>query len=100
MERAAYFARDGFTGHQKGLMGQMIKTGVLPSHPASVKPLRPYSAGSGSKVQAVSVPSSVGTPSSRSTVRDSSLRVMMREFLQYRAHILATSGSMCPASDP
>ena len=38
--------------------------------------------GKGSNVHAVSVPSSVGTPSSRRTVRDSTLRVMISESLQ------------------
>src|SRR3954462_1620355 len=100
MARAAYFTRDGFTGHQKGLIGHTINTGIFPFQPASSKAFRPYSGGSGSNVHAVSVPSSVGTPNFRSIVRDSSLRVMIRASLQYRPHIFAIDGSMYPASDP
>src|SRR3981189_3497436 len=81
-------------------MGHTTSTGVLPSHPISLRTPWLYSAGAGSNVHAVSVPNSVGTPSSRRTFRDSSLRVITREFLQYRPHILATSGSICPASAP
>src|ERR1700676_4577533 len=81
-------------------MGQTTSTGVRPSQPTFRSTLCPYSGGRGSNVHAVSVPSSVGTPSSRRTPRDSSLRVMTKEFLQYRPHIFATSGSMWPASAP
>ena len=38
-----HFASDGFTGHQKGLIGQTASTGVAPSQPASRRALRPYS---------------------------------------------------------
>src|SRR4029077_10294406 len=98
--RTAYFATDAFTGHSNGLIGHTTSTGVRPSHPTFFNTLRPYSGGRGSNVHAVSVPNSVGTPSSRNTPRDSSFRVITNEFLQYRPHIFATSGSMCPASAP
>src|SRR5947199_829185 len=91
---------EAFTGHSKGLMGHTTSTGVRPSQPTSRNTLWPYSGGSGSKVHAVSVPSSVGTPSSRRIVRDSSLRVMISEFLQYRAQSFLTDGSILPASEP
>src|ERR1700688_5242721 len=98
--RAAYFATDAFTGHSNGLIGHTTSTGVFPSQPTFLSTLCPYSGGRGSNVHAVSVPNSVGTPNSRNTVRDSSFLVIMNEFLQYRPHIFATSGSMCPASAP
>src|SRR5262249_17340317 len=91
---AAYFATDAVTGHQNGLIGQTTSTGNFPSHPNFRSVVRPNSAGCGSNVHAVSVPSSVGTPSSRRTVRDSSLRVMTSELLQYLLHISAIGGPM------
>src|SRR3954463_2694214 len=100
MARAAYFTSDGFTGHQKGLIGHTISTGILPSQPASNKTFRPYSGGSGSNVQAVSVPSSVGTPSLRSLAPPSLWRLMTSVSLQWRPHFSAPDGSLCPASEP
>src|SRR5436190_18362155 len=94
------FATDAFTGHSKGLIGHTTSTGVFPSHPTSRSAFCPYSEPSGSNVHAVSVPNSVGTPNSRRIRRDSSFRVITSEFLQYRPHIFATSGSICPASAP
>src|SRR5216683_7099537 len=96
----AYLATEALTGHSNGLIGQTTRTGVRPSQPTCRKMLCPYSADRGSKVHAVSVPNSVGTPSSRSRVRDSSFLVITSEFLQYRLHIFSISGSMCPASAP
>ena len=46
----------GFTGHQKGLMGQSASTGVTPSQPASRSSWAPTSGAAGVKLQAVSVP--------------------------------------------
>src|ERR1700691_4316871 len=81
-------------------MGQIANTGIFPSQPASNNALRPYSGPSGSKVQAVSVPSSVGTPSFPKTLCDSIFRVMISESRQNRLHIFCSSGSISPASAP
>src|ERR1700732_3442645 len=99
-ECAIHFASEGLTGHQNGLMGHTARTGVLPSQPASSSALRPNSGPSGSKVQAVSVPSSVGTPNFAKTLCDSIFRVMINESRQNRLHIFCNSGSISPASAP
>src|SRR5277367_1579763 len=100
MECATHFGSDAVTGHQYGLIGQTARTGVVPSQPALRSDFFAYSGPSGSNVHAVSVPSSVGTPSLPRTACDSTLRVMTRESRQYRLHIFWTIGSMAPASAP
>src|SRR5256885_15591267 len=75
-------------------MGQSTRTGVFSSQPASRKALRPYAAGCGSNVHAVSVPSSVEMASLPRTVCDSGLRVMTSESRTYFAHILSMRESM------
>src|SRR5260370_37330154 len=100
MRCSAYLATEALTGHSNGLIGQTARTGVRPSQPTCRRMLCAYSADRGSNVHAVSVPNSVGTPSSRSRVRDSSFRVITSEFLQYRLHIFAHNGSKGQASAP
>src|SRR5580658_2122424 len=91
---------DGFTGHQNGLIGHTISTGVVPSHPARCNAARPYSGPSGSKVRAASVPSSVGTPRWPSTVCDSGFRVIISDDLQYRRQSFCSIGFIAPAATP
>ena len=82
MQRA-YFATEAFTGHSNGLIGHTTSTGVssIPSYFSQYASAH-TPAGRGSNVHAVSVPNSVGTPSSRNTLRDSSFLVITNEFLQ------------------
>src|SRR5215471_8243360 len=79
-------------------MGQSARTGVFSSQPASRKTLRAYSGGCGSNVQAVSAPSSFGTPKPVSNCCDSRLRVMTNDSFVYRPHIHCSRSSMWPAS--
>src|SRR5262249_32083395 len=98
--RTTNLPREARTGHTNGCMGQSARTGVLPSQPAFMSAARPYSGGCGSKVHAVSVPSSVEMPSSLRTSCDSGFRVMTSDSATYRRVIHFTSGSMLPASAP